>query len=41
VASLHTDVASAIAAGEGANAADAPDRLLDYIEEFTRLTVNP
>jgi DNA-binding GntR family transcriptional regulator len=41
VAALHAEVASAVAAGDGAAAGAASDRLLTYIEEFTRLTVNP
>lgn len=38
-AKLHADVARAIAKQDEAGAAAASDRLLDYIEEFTRATV--
>jgi len=38
-AKLHAAVARAIANGEAKAAAAASDRLLDYIEEFTRSTV--
>jgi DNA-binding GntR family transcriptional regulator len=38
-AKLHADVASAIASGDEAAAAAAHDRLLDYIEAFTRATI--
>lgn len=40
-AKQHADVARAIAAGDRDRAAQASDRLLDYIEEFTRATVDP
>ena len=39
-AKLHADVARAIAAQGEKAAADASDRLLDYIEQFTRDTVS-
>jgi DNA-binding GntR family transcriptional regulator len=39
-ARLHANLALAIAAGDGDQAAAASDRLLDYIEEFTRATVS-
>lgn len=35
----HADIARAIAAGDEKGAAAALDRLMDYIEEFTRATV--
>ena len=38
-ARLHASLALAIAAGEAEEAAAASDRLLDYIEAFTRATV--
>jgi DNA-binding GntR family transcriptional regulator len=38
-ARLHADVARAIAEGSPDRAAAAADKLLDYIEEFTRTTV--
>jgi DNA-binding GntR family transcriptional regulator len=38
-ARLHAEVATAIAAGEEKAAADASDRLVDYIESFARSTV--
>lgn len=37
----HADVARAIAKGDRDAAGAASDRLLDYIEAFTRATVNP
>lgn len=40
-AKLHAAVARAIAKGNGAAAALASDRLVDYIEAFTRSTVAP
>jgi DNA-binding GntR family transcriptional regulator len=40
-AKLHAAVARAIAKGDAKAAATASDRLLDYIEEFTRSTVEP
>ncbi len=40
-AKLHADIARAIADGDEARAADASDRLLDVIEEFTRAAVSP
>ena len=38
-ARLHADMARAIARGEPPDAAAASDRLIDYIEEFTRATL--
>lgn len=38
-ARLHADIARAIAAGDQDGAAAASDRLLDYIETFTRATL--
>lgn len=40
-AKQHADVARAIARGDRDGAGQASDRLLDYIEEFTRATVDP
>ncbi len=40
-AKLHAAVGRAIAKGNGAAAATASDRLVDYIEAFTRSTVAP
>ena len=39
-ARLHGAVAEAIAAGDEAKAAEGSDRLMDYIESFTRATVD-
>lgn len=39
-ARLHGAVAEAIAAGDETRAAEASDRLMDYIESFTRATVD-
>lgn len=39
-ASLHADLSAAVAAGDEAEAAAACDRLLDYIESFTRATLD-
>ena len=39
-ARLHADVARAIAAGDEAGAAAATDRLIDWIEQFTRATIS-
>ncbi len=39
-ARLHADVARGIADGSESKAAQAADKLLDYIEEFTRTTVD-
>jgi DNA-binding GntR family transcriptional regulator len=36
----HADIARAIAAGDGKAAGEAVDRLMDYIEKFTRATVD-
>jgi hypothetical protein len=38
-ARLHANQARAIAAGEAASAARASDKLMDYVENFTRGTV--
>ncbi len=38
-ARLHADIARAIAAGDEREAAAASDRLMDYIESFTRATL--
>ncbi|HUI19411.1 MAG TPA: GntR family transcriptional regulator [Alphaproteobacteria bacterium] len=38
-ARLHADIARAIAAGDEQAAAQASDRLMDYIESFTRATL--
>jgi DNA-binding GntR family transcriptional regulator len=40
-ARLHADIARAIAAGDREAAATASDRLMDYIEAFTRGTLSP
>jgi DNA-binding GntR family transcriptional regulator len=40
-ARLHADIARAIAAGDRDAAATASDRLMDYIEAFTRGTLSP
>lgn len=39
VARLHAEVATAISTGDEEAAATASDRLMDYIEEFTRATL--
>ncbi len=39
-ARLHAEIARAIAAGKEAEAAQASDRLMDYVEEFARATVS-
>ena len=39
-ARLHADVARAIGAGDRASARAANDRLIDYIETFTRATLD-
>jgi DNA-binding GntR family transcriptional regulator len=39
-ARLHADIARAIAAGDKERAAKASDRLMDYIEAFTRATLS-
>lgn len=39
-ARLHADVAEAVAAGTPDEAAAASDRLMDYLEEFTRATLH-
>ncbi|MGR8946729.1 MAG: GntR family transcriptional regulator [Gammaproteobacteria bacterium] len=41
IAGLHADLAEQIAVGNAVGAAAASDRLMDYVEDFTRLTVNP
>ena len=40
IASLHADIALAIASGDGVAAAAASDALLDYIESITRAAVD-
>ena len=40
-ARLHADIARAIAQGDQDGAAAASDRLVDYIEAFTRATLSP
>jgi len=37
---LHAAVARGIAEGDPDAASEASDRLVDYVEEFTRSTVN-
>lgn len=39
IARLHADEARAIAKGDGPRAAEASDKLIDYVESFTRATV--
>ena len=39
IARLHADLAEQIAAGDPKGAAKASDELMDYVESFTRLTV--
>ena len=41
IARLHADLAESIAGNDAAAAAKASDLLLDYVESFTRGTVNP
>lgn len=41
MARLHAELAERIADGDAQGAADASDRLQDYVEDFTRLTVDP
>ena len=41
IARLHAELAERIAKGDAPGAAKASDRLLDYVESFTRLTVDP
>lgn len=41
IARLHADLAEHIAEGDAAAAARSSDRLLDYVESFTRQTVEP
>lgn len=40
-ARLHGELALAIADGDVAAASSASDRLLDYVEDFTKLTISP
>jgi DNA-binding GntR family transcriptional regulator len=40
-ARLHAELAMCIADGDVAGAAAASDRLLDYVEDFTKLTISP
>ena len=37
---LHVDVMKAVVAGDVAKAGDASDALLDYLEQFTRKTLD-
>ena len=39
-AQLHADIARAVSSRESAAAADALDRLIDHLEDFTRATLN-
>jgi DNA-binding FadR family transcriptional regulator len=39
-ARLHAELAGAVGAGDEAKAAQASDRLLDYVESFTRATLD-
>jgi len=39
IAHLHADLAEQIAAGDSKGAAEGSDKLMDYVESFTRLTV--
>jgi DNA-binding GntR family transcriptional regulator len=39
-ANLHANLAAAVAAGDPDSAAEASDRLLDYVESFTRATLD-
>jgi DNA-binding GntR family transcriptional regulator len=41
MAGMHAELAERIAGGDAEGAAKASDVLLDYVENFTRLTVNP
>lgn len=41
MAGLHADLAERIADGKASGAAKASDKLLDYVESFTRQTINP
>lgn len=41
IARLHAELAERIAEGDGGGAARASDELLDYVERFTRLTIDP
>lgn len=41
IAGLHAELAERIADGDSKGAAKASDRLIDYVESFTRLTINP
>lgn len=40
-ARLHADLAQKIADGDASGAAEASDRLVDYVEDFTRLAFSP
>ena len=40
-AKLHAGVARAVARGDGKAAAEASDKLVDYLEAFTRSTLEP
>jgi DNA-binding FadR family transcriptional regulator len=39
-ARLHADLAAAIGAGDASQAASASDRLIDYLEGFTRASLD-
>lgn len=39
VSQLHAGIARAIAANDEAGARDASDKLIDYVEEYTRKTL--
>ena len=39
MARLHADEARAIARGDAKRAAEVSDKLIDYVESFTRATV--
>jgi DNA-binding FadR family transcriptional regulator len=41
IARLHADLAEQVAGGDPKGAANASDSLMDYVESFTRLTVDP
>ena len=41
MAALHAELAERIADADIAGAAKASDRLVDYVENFTRMTINP
>ena len=41
MAGMHADLAERIAEADASGAASACDRLIDYVESFTRQTINP